>query len=427
MKFSIVTLGCKVNLYQSEGMTQVLMQRGFERAEQDEVPDIILVNTCTVTEKAASKSKALIRSLKRRFPDSKMVALGCHAAYDRQSLESMDETDRVLAYEDKYAVADALETGSAGSTEDIFPFTVTSPSSRTRGLVMVQDGCGAFCSYCILPYIRGPVRSRDPEKVVHEAQLQIDNGCREIVITGIHTGAYGRDLSGSVSLSDIIRRVAEIPGKFRIRLSSIEIGEIDERLLELIRENEKVCPHFPVPLQSGSNQVLERMNRTYTAEEFIARIDEIRNNVPLCAVTTDVVCGFPGETAENHKETLSTVTHAAFSRIHAFPFSSRKGTKAAEMEPKVPPQVAKQRVREVIARGETLKHEYAQSLTGSVITVLPESYDESTGRLKGYSEYYVPVIFKGNSPLQGELVTVKVVREKNGELTGSVFLADVGP
>ncbi|MFC1479177.1 tRNA (N(6)-L-threonylcarbamoyladenosine(37)-C(2))-methylthiotransferase MtaB [Planctomycetota bacterium] len=420
MIFSVFTLGCKVNLYQSEGIIKALSDKGFTQAGEKDFPDIILVNTCTVTEKAAHKSKALIRSLRNRFPNAKMVAMGCHAGYDREDLEKMKDTDLVLAYEDKYAIAEVLETGGKRTGENIFPFTVDSLSARTRGLVMVQDGCDSFCSYCILPFIRGPVKSRNPDEIIHEAELQIGNGCREVVITGIHTGAYGKDLTGSVSLKDIVERIGDIQGTFRIRLSSIEIGEIDENLLALFRDNEKMCPHLPVPLQSGSDRILELMNRKYTALEFVRRVDEIREQVPLCAVTTDVMCGFPGETEKDHEETLSTIKRAGFSRVHAFPFSPRKGTIAAEMKPEVPPQVKKERVREVIALGDTLKQEYAEKLIGSLLTVLAESYDITSGELKGYSEYYVPVTFKGDESLQGELVEVKVEKEVNGEVHGEL-------
>mgnify|MGYP006284705067 CR=1 FL=1 len=419
-RFSIHTLGCKVNLYQSEGIARMLEEEGYIRAGPDQDPDILLVNTCTVTEKAAGKSKSLIRSLKRQFPGSTTVALGCYSAYDRDDLEALEEADIVLAYEDKYDIPGALQGGAGASAHTAFPFTVDHIASRTRGLIMVQDGCDSYCSYCILPYIRGPLRSRDPEDITAEARAQISNGCRELVITGIHTGAYGRDLDGAASICDIVERIASLDGDFRIRLSSIEIGEIDRHLTELIRDNDRVCPHLPVPLQSGSDRILRLMNRKYTAEEFIRRIREIRQEIPLCACTTDIMCGFPGETEDDFKDTVRTAERIGFSRIHAFPYSVRKGTKAAGMGPRVPPQVKKERVRKLIDIGDRLAHKYADGLAGSSVTVLPETYAGESGILRGYCEYYIPVEFRGEQNLVGELTEVEAVKQEDGELRGEM-------
>jgi threonylcarbamoyladenosine tRNA methylthiotransferase MtaB len=316
---------------------------------------------------------------------------------------------------------DIVNRTTGSKTESIFPFTIPRLSDRTRGLVMVQDGCESFCSYCVLPYIRGPVVSRPLPDIIEEVNLQTGNGCREIVITGIHTGSYGKDLKSRVTVADVLEAILDIEGDFRIRLSSIEINEIDDRIISLIRDNKQFCPHLPIPLQSGSDSVLARMNRKYTSGFFIERIAHIREQIPLCAVTTDIMVGFPGETDNDFESTLKTAETAAFSRIHVFPYSIRKGTKAADMKPAVPDTVKKERVNTVMSLAQNLKEAYVRMFIGKTLTVLAETFSRSGNILKGYSENYLEVLCKGDKSLVGTLKPVKIVKEENGNVWGEII------
>jgi len=416
VKVLVKTLGCKVNLYQSEGILQSLRARGWEPVEDGVEPDVVLVNTCTVTGEAARKSRAAVRALKRRFPRAKVVVFGCHALYAPEEFERMPEADVVVKDRDRRRVVETVAGLPEGSGEEHFPFTLEALFSRTRGLVMVEDGCDSYCSYCILPYLRGPVRSRPLDDILREARSQLESGCRELVLTGIHIGAYGKDLGDGFTIADVVERVAALPGRFRVRLSSIEVGEIDERLAALMAGG-KLCPHLHVPLQSGSNRILALMNRKYTAEMFVRRIQGVRSRLKRCAVTTDVMCGFPGETEEDFEATVDIVRRVGFSRIHAFPFSPRRGTRAAEMAGRIPVPVARSRVRRLAALGSRLGEEFARSLSGTRVTVLVESYSREEGTCRGYCEYYVPVVFPGTERDVGRLVEVVAGWEEKGTLT----------
>jgi threonylcarbamoyladenosine tRNA methylthiotransferase MtaB len=279
---------------------------------------------------------------------------------------------------------------------------------------MIQDGCDSFCSYCIIPRIRGGPRSRPLAEILKEAESQIEAGCPEIVLTGIHTGSWGRDLKKGLNLADVIKALLRLDGIPRIRLSSIEVREVTPALLETAASDTRVCPHFPVPLQSGSDRILSLMNRTYTAEEYLAAVRRIREVLPEAALTTDVICGFPGETEDDFADTLSLCREAGFSRIHAFPYSRREGTPAAGMKEQLPKTVKQERVEALSRLGEELAQEFALGCIGENLEVIPESVQDDTGMLYGYSKQYLPVTFPGTPALKGTLCTVTAVKAEDG-------------
>ncbi len=419
MKFRIFTLGCKVNTYESEGIAAALTRKGGIRVEQTSEADILIINTCSVTGKAGSKSRQLIRKVRKQAPGSRIVVTGCHTALNKPQLEKMPETDLVLEYRDKYRIADILTSDNTEQAHS-FPFSVSAFTERTRGFILVQDGCNSYCSYCIIPYIRGNPKSRPVEEIISEAEAQIGSGIPEIVLTGIHTGSYGKDLEEDISFCDVLRKISELPGEFRIRLSSIEINEITEELISLISSSPKICPHLPVPLQSGSDRILSLMNRTYTSGEYLSRIEEVRSHIPGCAVTTDIICGFPGETEGDFENTLQTAEKARFSRIHAFSYSRREGTPAAGMKDQIPREIRQQRVEKLTVLSRKLSEEFAESFTGKDLTVIPENRTGEKGAVSGYSEHYVPVAFPGADELIGAFCRVKAISARDGVITGGM-------
>ena len=429
------SLGCKVNSYETEAMQQMLEQAGYEIVPFHEKADLYVINTCSVTNVADRKSRQMIHRARKQNPEAVVVAAGCYvqtsseqaeqdAAVDivignnrKQELpelikqfeaECRKEKDTAGAQKERHhgaEVADIIDINQPGQPYE--ELKVSHPADHTRAFLKVQDGCNQFCSYCIIPYARGRVRSRRPEDVVAETGELVKNGFQEIVLTGIHLSSYGVELG--CTLLDLIRAVHEIPGVRRIRLGSLEPGIITEEFVKELSEMEKVCPHFHLSLQSGSDTVLKRMNRKYTAEEYFHKCELLREYYEHPAITTDIIVGFPGETEEDFEETMDVVRRVRYDSAFTFIYSKRTGTPAADMENQVPETIVKRRFDRLLKEVQAIAAEKAEALTGQVQEVLVESINHQdsslvTGRLSNNSVVHLP----GDADLVGRIVPVRL-------------------
>lgn len=405
------TLGCKANLYDTAALMDDLARAGWEvrsgtlvEGAGNGIEDPVLgavrlcvINSCAVTARAESKSRQLARRLRRRYPEALLALVGCYPQVRREEAAREAGVDIVLGTEDRHRLLDEIRTrglGAGDAAGDVAPGHPLLPGAfageRTRATLKVQDGCEQYCTYCVIPYARGPSRSRPVGEVLEEARRLVETGFREVVVTGIHLGAWGLDLRPAPAhLPALIEAIAALPGLARVRLSSIEPLEVSDELIELLATNPKICRHLHVPLQSGSNPVLERMNRHYRADEFLAMVDRVRSRVPLVGLTTDVMVGFPGETDADFAATLDLVRKARFSRLHAFRFSRRPGTPAADMPRQVEAGVKKARSEELTRLGRRLGREFRQGLVDRSLEVLVERVER--GRAAGLTDNYVKV------------------------------------
>jgi len=403
-----VTLGCKVNQYETQLVRESLRAGGFREAADDESADLCVVNTCTVTNTGDSKSRQVIRQLARKNPGTKTIVMGCYATRDPQAVSELPNVIEVVT--DKRELPDVL--GRFGIVD--MPAGISEFEGHHRAFVKIQDGCILKCSYCIIPTVRPGLRSRRPQSIEDEIRRLVDNGYREIVISGVHVGHFGIDTNNlppgekPERLWDLFRRLARIPGDWRMRLSSIETVEVNDDFIKAAGDCEHLCPQFHPALQSGSDSVLQRMRRRYRVDRFLQRLDQIRDmlgNDP--AFTTDVIVGFPGETDAEFEQTLETCRQARFMKVHVFPFSKRDGTPAATFENQVPPQVIKDRVQ---ALGD-LERELALNFYRSRIdsraeqVVLAERMcDERSGWVKGTDQWYIPTEVPGDVSDLGNFV-----------------------
>lgn len=409
MIVSFYTLGCKVNHYETQAMEELFLKACWRVVPFGEPADVIVVNTCSVTAASDAKSRQMIRRAHKLCPDAQIIAVGCFAQTAPEAALGLDGVSLVLGTDGRKAIvshANAVLAAQAAKQSLVTPafshraFEPLSAvrDSRTRATLKIQDGCTNFCAYCIIPYARGPLRSRPLDEITRETERLAFEGYREIVLTGIHLASYGRDLGGC-DLTDAIKRVSAVDGVSRVRLGSLEPNFVTERVAALLAENDKLCRQFHLSLQSGSDAVLARMNRRYTANEYRADVARLRNEMPNCAVTTDVIAGYCGETLHEHAETLAFCEDVGFSRMHVFPFSVRAGTKAASLSDSVPKREKERRAAELIRLSEQLSHRYLVSRVGAVVDVLAES-DHT-----GYSGDYIRV---KTDAREGEIVRMRI-------------------
>ena len=442
MKVAFYTLGCKVNHYETQAMLELFLAAGYESVPFSERADVYVVNTCTVTQVSDQKSRHMLARAHRMNPDALVVAVGCYAQTAAETVAALEGVSLVVGTDGRRdivrlveraramrAAAGGAEPDGQRSEDDTFPRSGAQSAisevhdlktvrafeelsavadSRTRATLKIQDGCRNFCTYCAIPYARGPIRSRPMESIRRELCRLAAEGYREVVLTGIHLTSWGLD-SGEGDLNDVLRMATGIDDLPRIRLGSLEPKFCDERFAETVAALPAVCPQFHLSLQSGSDAVLKRMNRRYTAEEYLRSVALLRQASPNCAVTTDVIAGFVGETQQEHEETLAFVERAAFARIHVFPYSRRRGTKADAMPGHLPKSVREARAAELIALGDRLETAFVAGMTGRQANVLIESDGE------GYTENYVRVrVRTGGAPLpdgrlhEGDLVRVRI-------------------
>lgn len=400
MKVGIYTLGCKVNLYESEFVINLLKENGYEIAPFDEVCDIYIINTCTVTNTSDIKSKKIIRQAIRRNPDACIVAMGCFIEANKDlEIPGVDiyvgtkNKSKIICYLKEYFTKkkELRETypEMATSFEDM---EIKTFEGRTRAFVKIQDGCENFCSYCIIPFVRGKCRSKEFYKVIEEIQQLVKNGYKEVVLTGIHTGNYGVDLE--TDFASLLEEIVKIKGLDRLRISSIEITELNERVLNILKKSNVIVDHLHIPLQAGSESVLKAMNRKYDKEYFKNKVAEIRKIRPNISLTTDVIVGFPGETEEDFIESMDFIREIALSKIHVFPYSRRSGTVADTMENQVPEEIKKERVRSLLRLSKELETNYMNRFVGQELEVLIETNHD--GYSLGHTSNYLLVKVKGN-------------------------------
>ena len=363
----VLSLGCKVNTYESEFVINELKNAGYEIKSFDDICDVYIINTCTVTNNSDAKSRKMIRQAINRNPNACVVAMGCFIAANFDYREK--GLDIVLGNKDKSRIVELLDNYFTnkemivdeykGRLKDFEDMYISNFPGRTRAFVKIQDGCDNFCSYCIIPFVRGKCRSKDEEKVIEEVETLVKNGYKEIVLTGIHTGSYGNDLD--TSFADLLKKLVKIKGLLRLRISSIETTELNEEVLKVLKDSKVLVDHLHIPLQAGSNEILKAMNRKYDLDYFFHKIEEIRTIRPNIAISTDVIVGFPGETEEYFEKTIDTCKKIGFSKIHVFPYSERKGTASSRMTNKMNQSIIKSRARSLIEVSKELEIAYMKN------------------------------------------------------------------
>lgn len=402
-----ITLGCKVNQYETDSMLELLSEMGAIIVEPSQKADIYIINTCSVTNMADRKSRQMIHRAKKQNPESLIVAVGCYVQAEREKLETDENIDIIISNNRKkeigVIICDYLSNKreldnftDISAEQEYEALSLSHTITHTRAYVKIQDGCNQFCSYCIIPYVRGRIRSRQPEAIVEEIEKLSDsgNGAKEVILTGIHISSYGMDKENGIGLLELIKRISKIKSIERIRLGSLEPTIITEDFVRELSSMDKVCPHFHLSLQSGCNSVLKRMNRKYTCEQYLEKCDLLRRYYDRPALTTDVIVGFPGETEEEFEETLRYLTELKLYEMHIFKYSPRKGTVAASMPNPVKPEIKDKRSEILIACGAKNKALYEEQFKGETLSVLVEEIVEKAGKsyLRGHTERYMDVL-----------------------------------
>jgi threonylcarbamoyladenosine tRNA methylthiotransferase MtaB len=427
-RVAIATLGCKTNQFESAAMIEQFEQGGYQVVSFTQSADIYVVNSCTVTARTDAETRRLIRRARRLNPEARIIATGCYAQVSPGELEQMPEVDSVLGNREKQSITGLVESGESrvsdiSSELTVGPLKLESFAEHTRAFLQAQNGCNSFCAYCIVPYARGRSRSVPLEDVLQGVRNLAANGYREVVLTGIHLGAYGLDLHPAQSLTGLVQRIDAEKLVPRLRIGSVEPNELTDELLTLMARSEIVCPHLHLPLQSGSETVLARMGRRYTAAFFRDLMAKIIAAIPNAFIGADVIAGFPGESDDEFNETLQLVKELPFSDLHVFPYSSRPGTKAAEMLSQVPAHVIKKRAELLRNCAAGKKAEFLQKHVGTKLQVLVQGYDKTTGMCSGISRNYVSVRFPGQSVLINTEQVVLADRVIGEYVTGqSIFL-----
>ena len=416
MTFNIITLGCKVNVYESEIMKELLLNAGYK--EEKEHPEVVIINTCSVTNMADSKSRKMVRRYKRENPNTILVVCGCSTQNKKEEYEQMD-IDILLGNKDKSKIVTLINNFKNNHEKyikfyddrdlDFEDMTVKEFTSHARAFVKIQDGCNNFCSYCVIPYVRGNIRSKDFNKALEEIKTLVKNNHKEIVLTGIHTGSYGAGLN--YDLSDLLHEMNKIEGLERIRISSIEVTELNDKFLNELKENKKICNHMHIPLQAGSDEILKKMNRKYDLKYFFEKINKIREIRPDISITTDVIVGHPYETEELFLKTIETCQKIKFAKIHVFPYSKRDGTASSRMSNQVSDVDKKIRSHKLIEISNELEKEYAKKFIGKKLDVLiEENYGEkSIGHTSNYLRLEIPKILEINQ-IYEILVTEDIIK-----------------
>ena len=421
MKVGICSLGCKVNLYESEFIISLLKEKGYTVVDFNEKADIYIINTCSVTNESDKKSRKMIHKAKRNNKDAIIIAMGCYIQADKEDIEA----NILLGNKDKSKIVAIIEEYLKTKENkkilydlmkvEFEKMEITEFTNHTRAFVKIQDGCNAFCSYCIIPYVRGGIRSKKPEDVIDEVTHLVDKGYKEIVLTGIHTGKYGLDINAS--LEELLEALVKIPGLYRLRLSSIEINEITPKIIKLLRENDIMAKHLHIPLQSGSNKILKKMNRQYTKEEFLDKI-KILKEIPNISLTTDLIVGFPGETEIEYKETLETLNKIKFTKIHTFPYSPREGTPASTMAGQVSPEDKKRRVHEIISLSNETELSFYKESVNKVFDGVIEIHDYDIVMV--HTTNFIPILVEEKIP-NNTIVKVKITKIDNNRVYGQIL------
>lgn len=431
MKAAIYTLGCKVNTYESAEISRDLVVHGYMTVPQNSNADIYIINSCTVTAESNRKTRQLVRKIRNSHPDSVIVLTGCMPQAFPEEARLITEADIITGNKSNRDIPRLIDE-YLQTREKFFEITehekdelfegieVSATEGHTRAFLKIQDGCNRFCSYCAIPYARGRSRSRKLEDIASCAKSFGDNGYCEIVLVGINLSAYGREL-GNLTLADAVSEINKIDAIKRIRLGSLEPDHITKEMISELKKNDKLCPQFHISLQSGSNTVLKRMNRHYTAEEYAQTVINLRTAFPDCSVTTDIICGFPGETEEEFLETVEFVKQTGFEKVHIFPYSIRKGTRAAVMENQIQKKIKEERCAILADICAKERFEFMSSHIGKTFEVLFET--PKNGIQRGYTRNYIPVAVKNieNENLTGRLLDIKIISADSDGCIGEII------
>ena len=422
MKVRSISLGCKVNSYESEYVLSSFKENGYEIVLDGEA-DVFIINTCSVTNQSDAKSRKVINRIARENPHAIIVVMGCfieaNKDYDNPNVSIIignKDKNKVVSLVNEY-IKDNMSKKLLYDDFDLKfeDMYITHMNSRTRAFVKIQDGCENFCSYCIIPYTRGKCRSKDKDKVLREIRELVQNGYKEVVLTGIHTGHYGSDINSN--LGDLLEEIVKIDNLQRLRLSSIEITELDDKFLKILNDEKVIVSHMHIPLQAGSDEILKLMNRKYDTKYFEDKINKIRSIRPDISITTDVIVGFPGEDERLFKETYDFIKKIKFTKLHVFPYSSRHGTKAETMPNQVSEQTKKERVKELLALSKNLEREYLEKFVGKVVSVLIETSGDIS---VGHTGNYLMVKVRGRIP-HNEIVNVMIDKVNDNYLEGTLY------
>ncbi len=424
-KVAFYTLGCKVNQYETNAIAQKFIENNYEVVAFETESDVYIINTCTVTSVADKKSRQIIRQAKKQNPEAIVVATGCYAQVGKEELEKIEELDIIVGNTDKNNIVKIVEEFSNGKEtmvgkieeeKEFLDFGEITYTEKTRAVIKVQDGCNNFCSYCLIPYAKGRVRSRKPESVIKEIRKIVLLGIKEVVITGIHVASYGKDFDNGYRLIDLLEEINEIEGLKRIRLGSLEPNLITEEFVQRLGKVDKICDHFHLSLQSGCDETLKRMNRKYTTAEFKHGTELLRKKFPNVALTTDIIVGFPGETEEEFAKTYEFLKEIKFSKMHIFKYSPRKGTVAAKMQNQINPEIKEIRSNKLIELSNKNEIEFLEKYIGKNLEVLFETKTKNNCT-EGHTTNYITVLAEGEKN-ENTIANVKIEERIGLELKG---------
>lgn len=425
------TLGCKVNQYETNAIIQQFLKKGYEVVDFNSKADVYIINTCTVTNMADKKSRQIIRNAKKENKDGVVVATGCYAEVNKKELEDVEELDIIVGNAEKNKLIDIVEEYlknkikienkvKVEEEKEFADFGTVTYTEKTRAVIKVQDGCDNFCSYCIIPYAKGRVRSRKIESVINEIKEIVKTGIKEVVITGIHIASYGKDFKDGTQLIDLLEQINKIEGLERIRLGSLEPKIITSEFVERLKNVDKICDHFHLSLQSGCNETLKRMNRKYTTEEFEDSVKLLREHFPNVALTTDIIVGFPKENEEEFEQTYKFLDKIKFSKMHIFKYSQREGTIAAKMDGQISPEVKEIRSNKLIDLSEKNEIEFLEKYINKELIVLFETKSDDK-YISGHTSNYIEVKVKEEKALENTIQHVKILEIKGLNLIGKIM------
>lgn len=427
-KVALYTLGCRVNQYETEAMAESFIKRDYKVVDFDEFADVYVINTCTVTSIGDKKSRQMIRKSKKINPDAVVVAAGCYAQVSPDEVAGIEGVDIIVGTADKNKIPELVDeynkdkkqikhVGNIMSIREFEELEIDEYQDKTRAFLKIQDGCDRYCSYCLIPYARGPVRSRNPDNILNEVRKLADNGFKEIILSGIHVASYGKDTK-EADLVDIIEQISSVRGIERVRIGSIDPTFFKSDIISRLSRVNKFCPHFHLSLQSGCNETLKRMNRHYTTEEYKRTVEELRKVFDDVSITTDIIVGFPGETEEEFNQTYKFLSDLKLSKMHVFKYSPRKGTRASELNDQVTPEEKERRSKLIIELDRNNEREFINKFLNSEMDVL---FEETEGNIsKGYTKNYIKVEARTDNNLAGNILKVRFVKNRGDYAEGCI-------
>jgi threonylcarbamoyladenosine tRNA methylthiotransferase MtaB len=432
MKVAFSTLGCRVNQYESEAMTEKFLREHYEVVSYDSFADVYVINTCTVTNMGDKKSRQMISRARRQNSEAIIAVVGCYSQIAPEEVSKIEGVDVVLGTRNKGDIiywvnrareerAQMVEVNDVLRNNVFEELNIEEYQTKTRAFLKIQDGCNRFCSYCLIPFARGAVCSKKPEKVMEEVRELAKNGFKEIILSGIHTASYGVDLEGKVDLVSLLEDIDKVEGIERIRIGSIDPTFFTEGVIERIVKLKKLCPHFHLSLQSGCDETLKRMNRQYTTKDYREVVEDLRKHIPDVSITTDIIVGFPGETDEEFNKTYEFLRDIKLTKMHIFKFSPRKGTRAAEMKAQLDGDTKEQRSGKLIALSSLNEAEFMQKFVGRTMDVLYEHLnDKETNKYEGYTQNYVKIITEYNRDVEGQILNTKIIDSNEEFIIGKI-------